>query len=356
MNDIVLNKLRTIQSEYLELLESISPEIETHWEAIIDKINLFWYQRKKIILFAMKNYFPPQNTFVFTAATFLDYDEKEHFPFVICDGIRIIDDSVCTYGNFVGKIENNIFKKTIQKQLSYAIEDNIKVLKNCSEYFYILPISFLTDDNLDVIVKGSEDVFLKLFEPKLESMENYFQKINTIEDLKKSLKPGIERSLMFFSGDDIRLNLSERISNYIAESSDSLGLNDTPINKVFYTAIYPQILQSLKILMLCAQYNIIPYLRYDVAFHNFSFILPNYPDQEQRKILEDKVYTSFLIYKAFDLESIELANFKTFAEKLKDTNIFKDVYDKMRSRTPQTSATEIGDFAHEQLKCITASL
>jgi len=352
MKDIIFEKLSSIQNEYLELLESIIPDIDKPWEDTIDRINLFWLQRKKTIIFAMRNYFPPQKTFLFTAATFLDYDAKEHFPFVVCDGVRIVDDSVCTYGNVVGKMEGETINKTIKEQLMFAIEDNIKVLKNCAQYLYILPISFLSDDNLDIIAKSSEDVFLKLFEPKFDTLRDYFQCISSVEDLEKSLKPGIQQSLMFFSGDDRNLNLSERINNYIEDSQLSINLKGSPISKIFLSAVYAPIVQSLKILFLCAQYNIIPYLRYDVAFHNFSTILSNYPDETQRKIIEDKVYTCFLIYKAFDLDSVKLDEFQVFAENLRNTNIFEQVFEKINTRTSQTRVSEIGDFAHQQLEYI----
>ena len=355
MKDIVLERLNSIQNEYLKLLERVGSGKETPWENIVDQINLFWLQHKKIILFALKNYFPPQKTFLFTAATFLDYDAKEHFSFAICDGIRIIDDSVSIYGNLIGTIENATFNKTISEQLSYAIEDNIKVLKNCAQHFYILPISYLYDSDLETIVKGSESVFLKLFEPSFDSIEAYFGKIVTVNDLEKSLKPGIERSLIFFSDDDINLALSERINNYIQDVKGTIELEGAPIGKVFFSAIYSPIVQALKILMMCAQYSIIPYLRYNVAFHNFSLILSNYPDQKQKKIIEDKVYSCFLIYKAFDLDSVELSDFDMFVEKLKDTNVFELVYQKVSNRDSTTSATAIGDFAYQQIETIVNS-
>ena len=50
MNDIVLTELQSIQSEYLDLLKRIKPRIDTAWVSVIDEVNMFWLQKKKIIL------------------------------------------------------------------------------------------------------------------------------------------------------------------------------------------------------------------------------------------------------------------------------------------------------------------
>ena len=46
-------------------------------------------QKKKIIVFAMENYFTPYNTFLFPGATYLDYDEKEPSIYIDANAINL---------------------------------------------------------------------------------------------------------------------------------------------------------------------------------------------------------------------------------------------------------------------------
>lgn len=355
MNDIVLTELKLIQSEYLGLLKRIKPRIDTAWVSVIDEVNMFWLQKKKIIMFSMENYFTPYNTFLFTGATYLDYDENEHFPLAVCNGICIVDDNVCTYGNIIGKVSDENFNITIKQQLLYAIDDNIKVLENCADYIYILPIRYFDDSEEDTIAKGAEGVFLNLFGAKFASLKDYFTNIKSMEDLKISLKPGIEKSLMFFKDDDRSLSLSDRINNYIEDSKNSMDFNEKSMGVIFFSAVYSPIAQALHIMMLCAKYRVIPYLRYNVAFHNFCHLIGNFPDSAMRKIIEDKTYTCYLIYKAFDLNSVTPNRFSKFVCNVRENKIYEKVYEKISNRSENISVQEIGDFAREQLSNIILS-
>ncbi len=355
MNDIVLTELQSIQSEYLDLLKRIKPRIDTAWGSVIDEVNMFWLQKKKLIVFAMENYFTPYNTFLFTGATYLDYDENEHFPFAVCNGICIVDDNVCSYANIIGKVSDENFNSTIKQQLLYAIDDNIKVLENCADYIYILPIRYLDDDDDDTISKGAEGVFLNLFKEKFASLKDYFVNITSMVDLTNSLKPGIEKSLMFFKDDDRDLALSDRLNNYIEDSNDSIDFNGKSIGFIFFSAVYSHIAQALKIMMLCAKYRVIPYLRYNVAFYNFCNLIGNFPDLEIRKIIEDKTYACYLIYKEFDLSAVSPELFNIFVVNVREKGLYSQVYQRIKDRDEKTSVKKIGDFVHAQLNEIILS-
>ncbi len=352
MNDIILNDLKKLQNEYLELLKKIQSNMDNKLHLIIDEIILFWTQRRKFVLFLMENYFPPQNTFLFTAATFLDYDSKEHFPFAVCPGTCIIDDTVCYYGHMIEKIKDDAIIKTTQEQLKYAIDDNIKVLENCSEYIYILPLCFLDNDESDLILKGAESAFLNMFEPSFSTMNDYFQYVLSIEDLEKKLKQNIEHTLMFSDNDNKELSLSERIEHYIIDDENVVPIKSETPGVIFYYAVFSQILQSLRIIMWCAKYNIIPYIRNDTAFHYFNNLIYNFPDRELGKIIQNKTCTCYLIHKTFDIDKVEFSNFPEFVVKAHTTKLYEQVYHKFSNWSPNTELKEIGDYAYEQINII----
>ena len=300
----------------------------------------------------MKNYFLPYETFLFTGATYLDYDSNEQFPLAVCDGICIVDDNVCSYGSIIGKVKDEIFNKTIKDQLLYAIDDNIKVLENCANHIYILPIRYLDDKEDEIINKGAEGIFLKLFDDKFHTMRDYFCSIKTIEDLGNSLKSGAESSLIFYKDDDRNLSLTERIANFINDAESSVDLKEKPMSYVFFSAVYPPIAQALHTMMLCAKYKVIPYLRYNVAFHYFCNLIENFPEAETRELIRNKTYTCYLIYKAFDLDSVTPCMFLKFVSIVKDKKVFAEVYKRISNNTVHGGIKQIGDFAHKELMLI----
>ena len=54
MKDILKEQLKNIQLEYKKLLVDIKPYIDDNIASVVDEINMFWLQHKKLILFALE--------------------------------------------------------------------------------------------------------------------------------------------------------------------------------------------------------------------------------------------------------------------------------------------------------------
>mgnify|MGYP006990121360 CR=1 FL=1 len=50
------------------------------------------YYLCQLALSYLKNIFPSQESYVFTASTFMDFDESEHIPFLLIGSQHILDD------------------------------------------------------------------------------------------------------------------------------------------------------------------------------------------------------------------------------------------------------------------------
>lgn len=357
MKDIVKTELISIQGDYLELLKKIKSNIETNWEAAIDEINLFWIQKKRFITFVMENYFSPYNTFLFTAASFLDYDDKEHFPFVACGDVCIVDDTICGYGNMVNNVDDIKFNETIKNQLLLGIDDNIKVLENCSHYIYILPISFLSEDS-DAVAMGAEGAFLSLFNVKYKNMQEYFQDINSFEDLDKHLKKNLRKSILLYKDDNVELSLKERMNNYIEDASDGIDFNNKSCGFIFMYAVYSNIAQALNVIMLCTKYKVIPYLRYNVAFFYFThFILNPYISKiESMDEIIIKSQACYLIYKMFDKDAVDYSDFSKFAQLARDKDLFNKVLEKVYENRNNFKLKQSAIYTEKELRLILSEL
>lgn len=97
-SNLLLNKIHLIQIEYKKLLVSLLPKFKSGYAPeALDEINLFWIRRIEEVKLYLKNWFPGKNSYVFTAATFMDFDDNEHLPFLLMGNKHILDDSLSKY-------------------------------------------------------------------------------------------------------------------------------------------------------------------------------------------------------------------------------------------------------------------
>ena len=347
MKDILKEQLKNIQLEYKKLLVDIKPYIDDNIASVVDEINMIWLQHKKLILFALEKYFIPFKTFLFTAATFLDYDNKEHFPFSLCDGVCIVDDVICLYGN--SSLEYGGFSQTLKEQLLIAVDDNIKILENCADYIFILPIRFLSEEDSETVKIGTENLFLDLFDKRFECLKDYFSNVKTIEDIEKYIKKEALESLMLCKDDDHRLSLSDRMKLYIQDINDDEFFSERTLGELFFFSVYGHFAQILNVLLLCTRYNLIPYLRYRVAFYNFCLLIGNLPEDQFRAQLENNTYCCYMIYKAFDKSLVNFPDYKKLTEKARTLNLYNQTYIKITQATELSVSQKI-DFIKKLLK------
>ena len=82
-----------IQDSYAKLLSVLIPELESgRVPEALDEINLFWIRNIDVVQLYLKAMFSGNESYVFTAATFMDFDDKEHLPFLMIGEKHILDD------------------------------------------------------------------------------------------------------------------------------------------------------------------------------------------------------------------------------------------------------------------------
>ena len=81
--NLLSEKITIIQREYCELLEKLLPKLKDGYAVeALDEINIFWYRYIDTVQLYLKSIQDNEECYVFTAATYLDYDDHEHFPFL----------------------------------------------------------------------------------------------------------------------------------------------------------------------------------------------------------------------------------------------------------------------------------
>ena len=77
-SNLLLSRIYLIQDEYKELLSGLLPKLKTfHCKEALDEINLFWIRHIEVVQLYLKMLFPSEESYVFTAATYMDFEEKD---------------------------------------------------------------------------------------------------------------------------------------------------------------------------------------------------------------------------------------------------------------------------------------
>ena len=310
--DIIEKELSKIQNEYLQILKDSLRLIDSDWMSVVDDINKFWYKNRKIIKTALFKWFLPNETYIFTAACVLDYNDKEHLPFLLYGKQHIFDDPICSYAQSVINTQGTTFAQQLNDKIKDLIEDNILILENLNSIIYILPVSFLFNNENPDALKNCDTIFLNLFNTKL-TMKEYFENIKTCEDLEEILEADIIHEIPFDTDDDLDLPLSERIKSY-REQNDFIPIEANNA-RVFFMIVFGLISQAMNTIAICITYNFIPYLRYDVAFKYFTLLIGNFLKVKNVELMLNKATLSYFTKQIFDKDNVDCLNVSTVTQR-----------------------------------------
>lgn len=160
--DLLLHELSLLQEEYKELLIKASHDIlSTNINAVIDEIIVFWSRNKKLVNCILNYLNKPFSSYVFTAATLLDIDDNEHFPFIAFGEYNFWDDPIYRYIEITKNIKNTNWGKRLQEEVLKTINDNIKIIEKTNGFIYILPIRLLAEKKIiELTYQAASQVYL----------------------------------------------------------------------------------------------------------------------------------------------------------------------------------------------------
>ncbi len=311
-NNLMIQRVRALQNEYHDLLVSIRSKMNhSTFQPLLDEVCLFWNKNMKLVRLYLKHYISNQNSFVFTAATYLDYSAKEHLPFLIIGDNHIMDDPLCAYAQIYGKTEKGKIQESLYKQITLTIDDNISIIENCQEQIVVLPLRLLNQmlDNTKVLELG-EAAFLSLFSD-INSIDEVLS-IDSIEEIENHLKPDMSDVIAFLENEDMTSSLRERFEKGMKEHPFIDGGKTDGFN--FCMMVYSPIQQSVDVVLSCVEYGCIPYLRYPLAFHYSHMLLNGIKDQLELNEMEKGMSIAFCIHKICNKDRLGAADFSSFLE------------------------------------------
>lgn len=270
----------------------------------------------------LKSAFGGENSYVFTASTFLDYEDAEHFPFLLLGEKHILDDPLGKYSEMCNRMPAGQDAESLYTQIVQTAEDNIKIITNCRNYIFILPLRLLSQSQKYAsLFEMGEQVFSNLF-VDIENLDDYFQKCTSFDDILHHTRKDIDKLVFFTEHDNKSLPLYERYQNALAGNKYFIDAKK-PDSYNFYVLVFGPIQQAIDIIASCIEYKCIPYVRYPVSLHYISLILENFSKLIDVNHIKYKMSIAFILHHLCDKSKLAKPGFGKFIE-LRDSFQFNE--------------------------------
>lgn len=325
-NSILCKQILAIQCQYRELLELLKDRTEEyHPEYLVYEIQQFWQVNKQIISCFLQFETGRFTAYAFTGAVILDIKDKEHLPFLAIGNMHIWDDPIASYFDFARTQIPVEYKIKINGQIEETIADNIRILENYNGSIIILPIRYLFSEK-DLSSKLAEKLFLSLFENKF-TLDEYFDRYIAINEVFGVIRKDIIDSIVLSSDDNMDDSFINRFNAY--KNSNMMPISGLSDNKVLYFALIGYLKQAADILITCFKFNIVPYIRFDVAFKYFLQIASQFLNHKDIKEMVFKSAVVNILMSIFDKDRININSINLFFENISRSNFRKCVWEEL---------------------------
>lgn len=312
------------------MLVALLPKLKScHAPEALDEINLFWLRHIEAVQLYLRTWFPSDNSYVFTAATFMDFEDNEHLPFLMMGDKHILDDPLSKYCEIRSKMPEGKDAEFLHKQIGVTAEDDIKLLENVHDKILILPLRFFNQSNdHNSLYKVGEQAFVSLFNG-INSLSDFFTKCNSIDDIMHFAREDIGRLVMFSEEDDSTLPFEERFKVALAGTQYMVD-SAKPDSYNFFILVFGCIQQAIDVILSCAEYGCIPYIRYPVSFHYVSLLSESMLDIEHIVTLRFRMSVAFIVYQLCDKGRLVVGSVKEFMKKNQEYSFSSKLFNTLR--------------------------
>ncbi|SKA62815.1 hypothetical protein SAMN02745111_00706 [Eubacterium uniforme] len=308
------NKVAEIQRQYLELLKQVYVLFENEKDTSIalDNIEIFWKRRKKIIHLYLYYFVRNNNAVFYSASACFDLKKGEQYPFLLMGDIHIFDDPL---GEYCKMCRLGYAPGGMLKRVKKCVEKNIEILEKYEDVIVILPLrSMRTSEEEKDFLEIGERIILDFFSD-IYSMDRYYEICKSSEDIVRYFKSEYVDKVCLYANDSYDISFSERINNAISIIKQIKGEGYTN-GEYFYFALLGPIMQALDILLVCAEYEIIPIVSYSVCLHYVQLLLLNFTSINTN-IFRCKLTVFNMVYYSFDKSVVTNITLEDFCENAK---------------------------------------
>lgn len=331
-SNLMMNKIHLIQNDYRDLLKLLLSEMnrDNAIEAL-DEISIFWVRHIKEVNLYLTYWFPGADSYVFTAATMINYKAKEHLPFLLMGEKHVFDDPLCKYTEILSRMPEGKNADFWYRQIRKTAEDNLMLLENIKDKILILPLrEFIPLDKNTNLFELGDLTFLNLFDG-IDSVEDLLQKCDTIEDVVKYFRNNIDDTIIFSDNDDMTLTIAERFRLALDDMQNIVNTDGSEAY-IFYKIITSYLMQALDIINSCMLFNCIPYIRYQLSFHYILLLLDIMASDDRFLLFRYKSYIAFVVCRLCETEKFGSICVDKFIEKKNEMNFYYNLLKDLESK------------------------
>ncbi|RDZ10100.1 hypothetical protein C3744_23670 [Priestia megaterium] len=307
MNNTLLEELNIVQKNYLSLLKELNmiPQDKISFDKI-DSLNVFWYENRNIVNLAFEYLFKEKDTYCFSAATIFDVDDKNQNSFFLLGDYHIFDDPIPSYLNTLG-ISDKVYSKKMKMIILNTIKDNIRIIEEMKGNIIILPLRYLSVI-LNQHHKEFDDIAKKLFcnlFMDIKNIEEYKQKVVTIDNLVEHLDKQSSQSILLFDGDNPLETWKLRMQKY-KEENDYFDTSTLSSGDIFFLSVFGHLRQALALIDMTSTFGVIPFIRSFIPLHYYvllaSILEHNLKNELRFTQVNDscwKTKVSYFLYREF---------------------------------------------------------
>ena len=331
-SNLMMNKIHLIQNNYRDLLKSLLSGMNRN-NAIeaLDEINIFWIRHIKEVNLYLTYWFSGADSYVFTAATMINYKAKEHLPFLLMGEKHVFDDPLCKYTEIFSRMPEGKNADFWYRQIHKTAEDNLMLLENIKDEILILPLrEFMPLDKNSKLFELGDLVFLDFFDG-IDSIEDFLQKCDTIEDVVKYFRNNIDDTIIFSDNDDMTLPVVERFRLALDDMQNIVNTDGSEAY-IFYKIITSYLMQALDIINSCMLFNCIPYIRYQLSFHYILLLLDIMASDGKFLLFRYKSYIAFVVCRLCETEKFESISVDKFIEKKNEMKFYCNLLKELEAK------------------------
>lgn len=291
------------------------PRIKSsHAPEALDEINLFWLHHIKEIQLYLKSWFPGNKSYAFTAATYMNYSNKEYLPFLLMGDKHVLDDPLCRYAETLRNVPASANAEILYNQIGITAENNLKILEEISGDIFVLPFR-LSNQSYDngTLYQCGERVFINLFND-INSLDEYFTKCNSIEDIIQYAREDIGNLILFSEDDDFSLSIKERFRSAITGTQYMIDINKSDSYN-FYCLVFGYLQQAFDVIASCVEYGCIPFITSSVSLHYIALLSNNMLEIENVAMFRYRMIVAYILYRLCDKNRLSTVCFDVFIKK-----------------------------------------
>lgn len=346
-----MDDLKNIQQQYAKLIHSSNVSFDSdsfYFDAIsfIEKCEVFWLGKIQQLSLILDDLTKENNCFILSGAIYLNVTDNEHYAFSALGDIHILNDPFVRMHGFFANGIDGINTHTIS-YFRDVYADTQNILDNFSDEFVFLPVDIMFNsietDKLNVINKGYWNVISSLLDTNINSVEEMDQLYSSIDDIEKHMSVKALESLIFYDTDDIQLSLKERLNKYFNDSQLPINIKLEDDIQRFHFATFAQISQVMEIILECLQFNIIPFVRFDVTFRYLVLIGGAFSNDVALKRMLDYSIIGYFLSENINNQEISKMEFKSFSSKCHKNHFIDTVYHRLNEKGNDIHSSHVED-------------